>query len=235
MKNIFRKATAAAALAAGAIASASPSGWISTDVKNNYTGAGFGMAFGDYAVVQTDVGVNVGKGSLDVWTNYDSNLKRINEHDLTFAYPVGVKDLTAKLSGIYLTFPGTSFKDAVCAEATLSHSKLPGVSLTLDKCWSPGSGNGYSAKIAYDKSIPLSASTSLDFGLAAIANSHLYTDATGPAVVATSIGLSKQLTKNLSIKASARYQSPVDNGKFGNTFRTRKTFGIGFNYNFGGK
>lgn len=233
MKSI--KSLALGALTAATVATANPSGWVSTDVKSNYTGSGFGMSFGDFPVIQTDVGVNVGKGSIDVWTNYDSDLNKVNEHDVTFAYPVSMKDLTAKLSGIYLTFPRTTFKDAVCAEVTLSHAKLPGVSLTVDKCWSPGSGNGYSAKLAYDKSVPINEKTSLNFGIAAIANSRLYTGTTGPAVIAGSIGLSKNITKNLSVRASARYQSPIDNGKFGNTFRTRKTFGVGFNYNFGGQ
>ena len=235
MKNTVRsKIALGATLAAAAIANASPSGWISSDVKNNYTG-GFGFGFGDYPVLQTDVGVNVGKGSFDVWTNYDSHLKTVNEHDFTVAYPVSMRDLTAKLSGMYFTFPRTTFNDAYLGEISFSHKKVPGVSLTLDKVWGKESGNGYSTNLAYNGSKSLNSKTNLNFGLSAVANSHLYTNTTGPAVIAGKIGLSRDITKNFSVHAEARYQAPIDGGKFGNTFRTRKTIGIGFNYNFGGQ
>ncbi len=210
-------AAAAIILAGGALGpaavAAEPDGGASASVGIFLKYVWRGQQLSEGAVVQPSIGLTRGPVAVSIWSNYDTDLKTLNETDVDLSYTREIGPVSLSLGYVYYGLEGADDTQevyvAVCASTVLAPS------LTVYGDFDEG--DGFFAVLAVEHAFALPADMSLKIGATASydgGNAVMGSDAGGGALNCLYSGevwisLSVPLGRGVSIDPWAAYAFPL--------------------------
>ena len=202
-------------------------------IKNKYVGAG-GEAIVDNAVTQTTAGIDFGKFSAGLWSNYDMKRGKLNEVDVFGGIPIETKNVNLSIDAGIFAYPNSSYNEDGEVGLTLCSKDLPlDFSVYAGQAFTDGLSRsaGRIFKIGAGKTIALGDNINFTPKVSVTAQNRYFGNEIGFSHVNLEGCLSVSLGKNFGLSVHAGYQHPIDEKRFPNVENTLIT-GVGLNFNY---
>lgn len=204
--------------------------FVDVKYKTKYVGATGGVCVNN-PVIQTTIGTNTDRFSVDVWTNYDTKTKKISEVDIGLNVPFETDKINGNLYVGYFILPNTDIPESLETGVTLAPKNMPlDLSLYAGQIFGEDSGHGQRFKGSVGKTFGLGENTNLSLeGNLTYLNKYFsekkgFSHATGTA------SINYNLTKNLKLSSSVSYQEPM--GNFRESLENELYGSVGINAKF---
>lgn len=204
--------------------------FVDVKYKTKYIGA-TGSTCVDNPVIQTTVGVNTDRFSVDVWTNYDTRTGKVTEVDPELNVPFETDKIDGNIYVGYFTLPNTDIPESLETGVTIAPKNIPlDISLYAGQIFGEDSGHGQRFKGSVGKTIELIKGIKLSLEGNLTYRDNYFSEEKGFSHATGTASINYDLTKNIALSSSVSYQEPI--GKFKDSLENELYGDVGININF---